>query len=308
MGSALSGLCRALYATILALNMLWATGVMKLVYLLPLAKPQKEGMSLLVVQLAWRLTILFTPWVWCTSANDMSEQWERIIDFMDEAAAEAKKMERPIPPLFVLGNHSSFFDSLLAASKFPSKVLWRCRTYMDHGLFKLPIMSTLCYSVGHFPVYFKSGEDGVFKVDNEMMEQTDKKVNRHLDNGGWLCFFPEGQMNKNPDVLMPFRYGGIKKALELDARLASFMCYGNHNIWPRKEMVGGRPGRVRYSMNIIAPKGARALVAELRAQASAEDSGLADHEFLAKYLHCLLQGDYDDLKLAVTGQSALKAD
>merc|ERR1711862_647398 len=121
------------------------------------------------------------------------------------------------------------------------------------------------------------------KVDKEKMDLVEQTVDQHLRDGGWLCFFPEGQMNKEPDTIMPFRFGGLKKALAFDARIASMVTYGNTRCWPRKSKVGGFPGRINHSMKAVAPKGCKALVADLRSKASDEENKKEDHEILATY-------------------------
>merc|ERR1719502_908528 len=141
---------------------------------------------------------------------------------------------------------------------------------MKAALFKMPLLGTVCKCVGHFPVYFTSDEDGVFKVDPERMKAVEENVDKHLHNGGWLCFFPEGCVNKNPDKLLPLRHGSFKRAIEFDAKLASFVAHGNWTVWPVKASVGGLPGSVRYSTKVLAPNGAKAMAAELRKKAEEE--------------------------------------
>mmetsp|Transcript_1125 Transcript_1125/g.2331 ORF Transcript_1125/g.2331 Transcript_1125/m.2331 type:complete len:338 (+) Transcript_1125:3-1016(+) len=298
MGVVLSKACHAAFAGLLAGNMLWAAGFMKVVHCLPLSKSQREGLCILVVQAAWRLTFLFAPWVWCTALGGEAEQWRALLEIVDRSAAKARADGGPQRPVFVLGNHSSFLDAVLSACVMPARVLRRCRTYMDQHLFKTPVLATICRCIGHFPVHFKSGADGVFKVDSPKMELVEKQVDEHLGMGGWLCFFPEGQVNKNPDTLLPFRFGGMKRALDADALLVSFVCHGNSTIWPHGQLVGGHPGKVRHSVELLAPDGARALVAQLRTEGRAEEVELKDHELLARRAHERMQAQYDELKAA----------
>lgn len=281
------------YGLTLAFNMLWSTALMKLIYVLPFTAMTRQGLCLMLVQFSWRMALWLSPWVRCMPDSDHSELWRKTLDIM--AADEKARAGKPARPLFILGNHGSFFDTILAVVAMPSKALWRCRTYMASHLFKLPILSTVCRSVGHFPVYFASDEDGNFKVDTTRMEEVEKKVNNHLAQGGWLCFFPEGQMNKNPDKMMPFRFGGLKKALEFDACLVSLVMHGNTKTWPMKAKVGGWPGQVRYSTRILAPEGCRAFVAKAREEGLEEEKSMADHEILAKRLHATMQAQYDAL-------------
>lgn len=283
---------------------------MKLLSFLPMEKKKYQGICLTMIQLAWRLATLAAPWMQCTEDEATAAQWEVIQQKMAQVDQEAAKGEGKQQPLMILGNHACFFDTLLSAQVFPTSVLWRCRTYMDNALFKLPILGTICRSIGHFPVYFKSTEDGVFKVDKEKNDAVDIQVNQHLDTGGWLCFFPEGQMNKDPDKLMAFRFGGMKKALDTDSRLIMFVSVGNTTVWPKKSKIGGLPGKVRYAVRVLAPDGAKAFVAELRKRTDLdeEDKAMEDHVLLAKHAQIRMQAQYDKLKADLNGDGKNKSD
>eukprot|EP00930_Biecheleria_cincta_P099027 TRINITY_DN90684_c0_g1_i1.p1 TRINITY_DN90684_c0_g1~~TRINITY_DN90684_c0_g1_i1.p1 ORF type:complete len:320 (-),score=70.74 TRINITY_DN90684_c0_g1_i1:22-873(-) len=283
---------------------------MKLLSFVPMEKKRYQGICLVMIQLAWRMSSLFSPWMRCTEDETTAAEWASIQQKMDQVDKEVAKGEGKPRPLMILGNHTSFFDTLLSAQSFPTAVLWRCRTYMDSGLFKMPILSTVCRSIGHFAVHFKSTEEGVFKVDKDKNDAEDKLVNEHLDTGGWLCFFPEGTVNKDPEKLLPFRFGGMKKALETDSRLIMFVSVGNNKVWPKKAKIGGLPGRVRYGMRVLAPDGAKAFVAELRKQKdlSEEDKAMLDHELLAKHAQIRMQAQYDKLKAELNSNGKNKSD
>lgn len=289
-----------LFAIQLMVSMVVAAACMKLVHLLPASKGTKESACLALTQTAWRWTLLFSPWIRCTN-HPSSADWADMVKGtdvkVDKPGCPGEQCDRP---LFILGNHTSFFDTLLCVMKEPTSVVMRIRTYMKSDLYNLPILGTICRCVGHFAVYFKSGEDGSFKVDASKMEAVEKQVDVHLANGGWLCFFPEGQINKNPDKLMPLRYGGFKRAYDFDAKLVSFMACGNTTVWPAKAAVGGFPGQVMYSTQILAPDGTKALAAELRktvdADGSEEDKAKPDHQLVAEAVQGMMQKQYDVLK------------
>lgn len=296
-------ICQVAFGLNFLASNLWAVVMLKLLVMLPLSKAKREGYGLLITQAAWRWILLLTPWMWTTSDDQSAGEWSKILKTM----ADAKPDSGAPKPLMILGNHMCFFDTILATASFPQKVLYNCRTYMDAALFKLPILSTICKTVGHFPVYFTAaGTDGKFTVDKEKNAVVDLSVDEHLKSGGWLCFFPEGQMNTTPDTLMTFRYGGMKKALDYDSRLVAFVSCGNTAVWPKKAKIGGFPGYVKHSMRPIAPDGCRAFVAQIRAQPDlpAEDRDSADYELLAKYARVKMQQQYDELKLALGGGSS----
>jgi len=295
---------RNVYACSLLWNMLWSCGLMSVVHLFPLSKSTREGVSLMICQLAWRLSLFFAPWIKCLPDEDYVDQWSVILGLMAESDAEAAANGTTPKPLFVIANHTCFFDTVLSVCKFPGQVMWRVRTYMSAGLFKLPVLSTLCKSVGHFPVYFASDEAGKFKVDSARMEKVEAEVDAHLKSGGWLCFFPEGQMNLTPDKILPFRYGGMKRAVEFDARIVSLVTRGNTSVWPRTAKVGGFPGQVRYSLKNIAPHGVCEFLRLAREEGAAEEKEMKDHEILARRMQEIMQIQYD--QLATPSGKALK--
>lgn len=273
-------------------NLLWSAALCKLLQFVPMGKRFRQGLSLMLVQVAWRLSLALAPWMWCASGKGYTENWKLVLE-----SAKDK-------PVFILGNHCSFFDTVLSASVFYPSVLWRCRCYMDKALFKIPVLGTICNSIGHFPVYFASAKEGEFKTDKDKNAVVDVMCDEHLSHGGWLCFFPEGQINKNPDEIQVFRYGGMKKALTFDARLILFTAVGNTTVWPRKAQVGGLPGRVAYGAKALAPKGSKALVEELRAKMSDSEKEEAKKKcpespeacMLAEYARDVMQKEYEDLQ------------
>eukprot|EP00927_Polykrikos_kofoidii_P050704 TRINITY_DN44599_c0_g1_i1.p1 TRINITY_DN44599_c0_g1~~TRINITY_DN44599_c0_g1_i1.p1 ORF type:complete len:312 (-),score=74.99 TRINITY_DN44599_c0_g1_i1:48-983(-) len=311
MGSVVGRFCQGCYALAMVLTMSSAALGMKALYLLPVDKMSREGWSLIIMKFWWQMSFVLAPWVWTTDGNESAGEWKAMMDKMDALDAEAKAStgNEKRKPLFLLSNHTSFLDSVLFCAKTPFRPLFRFRAYMDVHLYKLPILGTIAHAIGHFPVYFKSSQDGVYSVDTAKMELVDKDVNTHIENGGWLSFYPEGAINKEPDTLLPFRFGGMKKALDFDARLISFVAVGNQNTWPKKAKVGGLPCRIRYSTKILAADGAKAFIADLRKKdLPKEDQELADPALLAKYLRAMMQEQYDVLKQELYGTAAVKSD
>lgn len=293
----IKALGQAAFGAALLSNMLWATALTCVVQRIPkLRKDQQEGMSIVLCQLAWRIALLLAPWVQTIADGDVSKQWGQVLTLMEQYAAEDKREGRRRRPLFLIANHTSFLDTVLGVTTTPAQAMWHMRTYMNDELFKVPILSTVCRAVGHFPVYFTSSDHGAFSVDVKRMEAVERRVDEHLSHGGWLCFFPEGQMNSNPDTILPFRYGGMKKALEFDARIVQLVFRGNQTVWPRKATVGGYPGSVRYSLLPIAPEGARAFVAKARQAGTQGAAEVPDHVLLAERGHELMQEQYDALE------------
>jgi hypothetical protein len=181
-------------------------------------------------------------------------------------------------------------DTLVGLCYLPTSLLYRTKCYIGSFLMTAPVIGTLSKCCGHFPVYFSGKGYGSFSVDRTKMEETERRVDAHLNLGNHVVFFPEGQVNKHPDVLEPFRFGGFKKALEFDANLWAFTTHNLEVAWPRTAPVGGWPAHCRTDFRPVAREGCRALVAELRRAQPQQTEGKEDYEVLS--LHCreVLQG------------------
>lgn len=263
--------------------------VVKVMTLLPLSEAQKQGFSIMIMQLAWRVSLMLTPWLRAYSHGDFVATMRQ---FSADVSRRGSK-QKGARPVMLLGNHTSFLDTMLTVTKLSTSSAYYSRTYMSAHLFKLPVLSTICRACGHFSVDFKGSGDTDFRVDKDKMKITQALVDSHIENGGLLCFFPEGAMNKDPTKIMPVRYGGMKKALQFDAKLYVFVTNGCHVIWPRKAQIGGTPGIANYTIRCIAPDGARALADKLRKRKGNTDK--EDHALLSEYVQRIMQETWDDM-------------
>lgn len=203
-------------------------------------------------------------------------------------------------PVFVLANHTSFFDTVLIVAKFPLAGVSIVRTYINAALLKKPLLGTVCRGCQHFPVYFKSAEDGKFTLDKEKFAVVDQRVNEHIKKNGLIAFFPEGQINEQPEKLLNFRYGGMKKALLYNASIYFFVNRGNAKIWPRKDVIGGMPGKVKYTVKCVAKDGCKQLVLDLKKdEKSLEEIGCnsdsPEYKILTNYLQSEMQKSLDEM-------------
>lgn len=299
MGSIFSELARVWFGIVIVLGMIVSALTCKIMALIPMSVATRQGICLMVVQFVWRVAIYSSPWINISPTPAVSPQWTAFIKDMeanDALASDARK------PFFVIANHQSFLDTIQTIVFMPSRVTWFCRTYISSHLLKIPLLSTILKALGHFPVHFTAGEYGKFTVDREKMKLVQAQVDKYVkENNGILAFFPEGQMNKNPDKLCDFRYGGFKKAVEMDARIWSIVIYGNQDSWPIKAQLGGLPCKGKYDVRAFAPEGCKKKAAQLRESEPKEDTqDLTDDELLAKYARIEMQGMYDTMKASCT--------
>ena len=300
MGQALSTIATVYFAIVVIIPMCISAVAIKIMTQLPLSAAQKNGYSIMIMQLAWRISLMLTPWLRSYSQGDFVATMRQ---FTADVNRRGSKQEGA-RPVMLLGNHTSFLDTMLTVAKLSTSSAYYSRTYMSAHLFKLPVLSTICRACGHFSVDFKGSGDTDFSVDKDKMKITQGLVDNHIENGGLLCFFPEGAMNKDPTRIMPVRYGGMKKALQFDAKLYVFVTNGCHVIWPRKAQIGGNPGIANYTIRCIAPNGARALVDELRKKkGNKEKEGYA---LLSEHIQRIMQETWDGLLEGSSTESTMK--
>ncbi|KPA75602.1 putative mitochondrial acyltransferase-like protein, copy 2 [Leptomonas pyrrhocoris] len=142
-------------------------------------------------------------------------------------------------------NHTSFWDVFEVIGLTPMSHLRRTRTLMKASLRKIPIFGGCFDRVGHFPVYFKSDEDGNFHVDKEKQAVVATHVAGHLRRGGNIVVFPEGAVNKNPETLQTFRYGTFATIFEHRMPVYYLVSLGNERTWPAQHPYGGAPADIR---------------------------------------------------------------
>jgi 1-acyl-sn-glycerol-3-phosphate acyltransferase len=104
-------------------------------------------------------------------------------------------------PAVLVCNHVSFVDAvvIMAACRRP------IRFVMDHGIFRIPVLSFIFRTAGAIPIAPK-------KVDAEMMERAFAEVAATLRAGGLVGIFPEGRITTTGE-LNPFR-PGIERIVE----------------------------------------------------------------------------------------------
>jgi 1-acyl-sn-glycerol-3-phosphate acyltransferase len=141
--------------------------------------------------------------------------------------------------------HCSFFDSLFFLSVAPLSLLWRGRTFMKSSLLNLPLFGYVLQCAGYFPVYFANENSTSFHVNKERQAAVAADVEAWLSGGNSMCFFPEGAMNRTPEVLTDFRLGSFNTIVRHKLALYYCVTYGNHEVWsPSWKGLPGYPADI----------------------------------------------------------------
>eukprot|EP00796_Vickermania_ingenoplastis_P009130 gene9130-6417_t len=183
---------------------------------------------------------LRTVW-WVNPQIRMTIDFQQKPDGTYYSWEDMKKEER----LAILVNHTSFWDTLAYTCICPIPLLLRTRSLLKAGLIKLPIVGYAFGNTGHFPVYFKSDEEGNFHVDAEKQAPVTKRMEKFIERGGCLALFPEGAINKTPDTLLPFRFGTFATVHQYRLPVYYAVFVGNNTTWPAKAPIGGFPADIK---------------------------------------------------------------
>jgi 1-acyl-sn-glycerol-3-phosphate acyltransferase len=148
-------------------------------------------------------------------------------------------------PLIVAMNHVNFLEvPILVAHSYPLNVTGVAKT----ETWKNPIFAFLFNTYQAIPIDRSGAFQKVFT-----------QVREAIDNGNFVCIFPEGTRSKN-GVLRKGKAGIIHMALEVNAPVLPVVHYGGERIWenirrlrrtpfcfragrPFKINFDGRPGR-----------------------------------------------------------------
>lgn len=86
---------------------------------------------------------------------------------------------------------------------------------------------------------------------------------------GCLALYPEGKLNRTPDVLCSFRRGMFSLAEENNMAVVSLINVGNQAAWPIDSALGGLPTRITLKLTEIAGAGHGLKAEEIRVKSEA---------------------------------------
>jgi 1-acyl-sn-glycerol-3-phosphate acyltransferase len=98
-------------------------------------------------------------------------------------------------PCIVVANHVSFVDALIIGGSVRRPI----RFVMDHGIFRIPVLSFIFRTAKAIPI-------ASAKVDPGLLEKAYEDVDKALADGEVVGIFPEGAITRSGEML-PFRPG-----------------------------------------------------------------------------------------------------
>lgn len=216
----------------------------KLAHMLPfLTLRQREMLSAQIAGIGFRAIFVLNPQMKIEYVGHGDPDWDALF---------ADPSQRPL----VLVNHTSMLDAFFYSACIPTKHIKHLRTLAKSTLFQVPLFGSLLKACGHYPVYFNdSSKLNDFSVDKAAQEKVQKQIEEHVDAGGGLSLFPEGQINrKDTKTLQAFRRGSLSLAKRKNMSLWGFLAVGLDDFWPTNQTLGGYPATVRFKLFRIPTK------------------------------------------------------
>ena len=123
------------------------------------------------------------------------------------------------------GNHKSNFDGFLLLS---------CTKRTIRFMAKKELFDK-------FPLFFKSF--GLIPVDRKRKnKEAMDEARKVLENNEIIGIFPEGTFNKTEYIVMPFKMGAVKLALDTNSPIVPFAIINNYKLFRRSvKIIFGKP-------------------------------------------------------------------
>lgn len=135
---------------------------------------------------------------------------------------------------FILaGNHKKNWDVFVLIAANKRKVHF----FTKIELFNTKLKKWFFTSMGCIPVDRKTKNKG--SVEQGIKYLNDDKV---------IGIFPEGTHNKTKEIIMPFKMGAVKMALEANKRIVPFAIVGEYKIFGKGiKVIFGKPYEIKSS-------------------------------------------------------------
>eukprot|EP00928_Gymnodinium_smaydae_P036178 TRINITY_DN2531_c0_g1_i1.p1 TRINITY_DN2531_c0_g1~~TRINITY_DN2531_c0_g1_i1.p1 ORF type:complete len:368 (-),score=53.20 TRINITY_DN2531_c0_g1_i1:217-1320(-) len=248
----------------------------------PSLKQSLEMHILNLTSLAWRLTFSCCWWT--------RLEVEGLEEFREHFARSGK-------PNVLLGNHTSFLDTLLIGSFMPlARLNCHPRMLAAGFIFKIPLLGDLARGMGHLEVPFlATGDSNDMSVEPAVMNKTLSTLAEHLGNGGAAVWYPEGRTNKTDShKIQQFRAGAFKMLLNTDCAVWCIVMLNNDVCWPVPAFLGGRPCVLRCRIFKLCDS-STAYVKDTFANTREGYSAATLHADFANHTHAKFQEELDKL-------------
>lgn len=129
--------------------------------------------------------------------------------------------------IILAGNHTNFFDCFLVGTSTKRCVHFVAKAELMKGIGK-----HIFTGLGIIPVDRSRASSGVHAVN---------VAKEYLDDEKLIAIFPEGTINRTDDIMMPFKGGAVKIALDSSTRIIPFAITGKYTMFKKNVKIKFMP-------------------------------------------------------------------
>ena len=129
--------------------------------------------------------------------------------------------------IILAGNHTNFFDCFLVGTSTK-----RCVHFMAKAELMKGIGKHIFTGLGIIPVDRSSASSGAHALN---------VTKKYLDDGKLIAIFPEGTINRTDDIMMPFKGGAVKIALDSSTKVVPFAITGKYTMFKKNVKIKFMP-------------------------------------------------------------------
>ena len=129
--------------------------------------------------------------------------------------------------IILAGNHTNLLDCLIVGISTRRCVHFIAKAELTKGIGKY-----IFGSLGIIPVDRSSSASGAQAVNT---------AEEYLKDDKLIAIFPEGTINRTDDIMMPFKGGAVKIALDTGTKIVPFAILGKYKMFKRNIKIKFMP-------------------------------------------------------------------
>lgn len=129
--------------------------------------------------------------------------------------------------IILAGNHTNFFDCFLVGTSTK-----RCVHFLAKAELMKGVGEHIFTGLGIIPVDRSSASSGAHAVNT---------CKKYLDDNKLIAIFPEGTINRTDDIMMSFKGGAVKIALDSSTKIVPFAITGKYTMFKENVKIKFMP-------------------------------------------------------------------
>tara|TARA_R110002049_G_scaffold244436_1_gene418338 strand:- start:104 stop:835 length:732 start_codon:yes stop_codon:yes gene_type:complete len=166
--------------------------------------------------------------------------WVALVSFFTQIRFKVygkENLQNTRSTIYVI-NHTSYLD----APAIPATLPWAVKALGKKELSKVPIFGQL---VSGFAVW-------IDRTDPKSRQEGQDRIKKVLDSGTPILISPEGTRNNSNELLLPFRNGAFRLAIETNTPITPLLFLGANKLMPRGTFLM-KPGKVHCYVLPLVP-------------------------------------------------------